>query len=118
MPNYTRSKAQALKIIAKSGQDVTRVAYAAAAYDTTLRKSVQTKTNSTRKGAIFDLGRGVTKLRGELIKKTDRQLLLDAEGPVEASDHFIVDEIDYTIVSIGGVNPAGTQVMYDLHLRA
>lgn len=122
MPNYTRSKAQALKIIAKSGQEVTQVVHTAGTYDSATRTTTPTTANITRQGALFDYGDigrpGVSQVRGELVKKTDKQLLVDGEAAIGIDDHFIVDGIEYKIVSIGGVNPAGIQVMYDLHLRA
>tara|TARA_R110000772_G_C13310282_1_gene440284 strand:+ start:19403 stop:19759 length:357 start_codon:yes stop_codon:yes gene_type:complete len=118
MPDYVKAKASALRQISGAGQDVTRVAYTAGTYDPATRKTTPTTANTTRKGVVFDIGAGVQKIRGELINKTDKQVYLDAEGSVEMDDHFIIQGVEFTIVSIGGINPAGTQVFYDLHLRA
>lgn len=115
--NYDRLAATSLRLLTKNGQDVTRRAYASGAYNPSTGESVQTTSDTTRKGVLLDFDSGKTTERGELVQVADKRLLLDAQGPVQQQDHFIVGTDEYTVVSIGEINPAGTPVLYDLHLR-
>ncbi len=108
--NYAQSAALALKLLTQFGQDVTRRSYTAGT-------SSPTTADTTRKGAIFDFRNGKTVERGTLIQVGDKQLYVDADDEINQQDHFIVGGVEYVIVSVGEVNPAGTRVLYDLHLR-
>lgn len=115
--DYANIAANALAALTDAGQDVTRRAYAAGAYDPATGAASITTTDTTRKGVIFDFGAGKTLERGALIQIGDKRLLLDATATATMTDHFIVGSDDYSVVSIGEVNPAGTPVLYDIHLR-
>lgn len=117
MSLYTDLAKTALRLLSQFGQTVTRREYTSATYDPLTGTAAQTFVDTSRKGAIFDFGPGVTSVRGQLIQITDKQLLLDATGPVTADDHFIVGGTEYTVVTLSETNPAGTSVIYDLHLR-
>lgn len=108
--NYAKAALSAVSLITKFGRDITRVAY-------TLDDPPVTA-STTRVGALLDFGAGQTLERGTLIQASDKRLLLDANGEVNPQDHFIVGGKEFVIVSVGEVNPAGTRVLYDLHLRA
>lgn len=117
MSLYSDLAKTALSLLSQFGQTVTRREYVSGAYDPATGTAAQTFVDTSRKGALFDFGQGVTSVRGQLVQVTDRQLLLDATGPVTADDHFIAGGTEYTVVSLGEINPAGTPVIYDLHLR-
>lgn len=117
MSFYTDLAKTALGLLSQFGQTVTRRECVTAAYDPVTGTAVQTFVDTNRKGAIFDFGPGVTSVRGQLIQVTDKQLLLDASGPVTANDRFVVGNTEYTVVTLGETNPAGTPVIYELHLR-
>lgn len=117
MIDYTSLAGSTLAALTDAGQDVTRRAYTTGAYDTASGTASLTTTDTTRKGVILDFGAGKTLERGTLIQVGDKRLLLDAEGSVLPDDHFIIGGAEYTIVSIGEINPAGTPVLYDIHLR-
>ena len=118
MVDYTKSAASALKMLTKFGQSVTRRSYTAGTYDPATGLVTPTTADTTRKGALFDFGEGQTLERGTLIQSGDKRLLLDATATVLPQDHFIIGGTENVIVSIGEINPAGTVVLYDLHLRA
>ncbi len=79
---------------------------------------MQTTSESVRHGLLWDLGDSGAYYRGKLIELSDKKLMMDAEGQVNLKDHVIVDGTEYKIVSIGGLNPSGTRIFFDLHLRA
>lgn len=115
--DYSEVAANALETLTEFGQDVTRRSYTAGTYDTATGLVTPTTADTTRKGAIFDFGAGQTLERGALIQVGDKRLLLDASATVSPQDHIIVGSKEYVIISMGEINPAGTSVLYDLHLR-
>lgn len=119
--NYSKSAATARKLLTKFGRTVTRRTYTAGAYDPATGTSTPTTADTSRIGALFDYNdktsQGQQYVRGTLVIAGDKQLLLDAEGAAAATDHYIVGSAEYTVVSMAEINPAGTPVMYDLHLR-
>lgn len=117
---YASNAATALRLLTKFGQDVTRRAYSVGTYDVNTNTMTPTTADTVRKGALFDYSlqqAGAALAIGTLIQEGDKQLLLDATGPVELQDHFIIGGVEYTLVNIKVLNPAGTPVLYDLHIR-
>lgn len=118
MSLYANLAATAARLLAQFGQEVTLQPSAAATYDPA--SSVATAAagaDVARHGAIFDFGKGVTTVRGNLVQTTDRQLYLEPGVAPELSDTVLVGGEAFAIVSVGELNPGGTSVLYDLHLR-
>jgi hypothetical protein len=119
--DYTRSAATSLRMLAKFGQSVTRRAVTVGGYNTATGAATVTTADTTRTGVILDYNqqsRQSQSYAGEsLVLAGDRRLLLDAEGPVLMSDRFVVQSVEYSVVSIGETNPAGTPVLYDIQIR-
>lgn len=115
--DYAEIAANALETLTEFGQDVTRKSFTAGTYDPATGLVTPTTANTTRKGALFDFGAGQTLERGALIQGGDKRLLVDATATINPQDHFIIGGVEYVIVSIGEINPAGTPVLYDIHLR-
>lgn len=118
MPNYVKSRATALKMLTKFGQDVTRTIRTKGTYDPATGETSQSETTETRKGALLTFGRGEQYFNGSLIEISDKRLLVDGEGEVNAEDTFTVNGTEYHVVSIDELNPAGTRVFFDLQVRA
>ena len=117
MKDYSANAATALRMLTNYGQSVTRRTYSAGTYDPATGTTTPTTADTTRKGALFDIASGTTTVRGTLVQVSDKQLYLDAQGAAEVTDHYIADGDEYTVVSVGEINPAGTPVLFDLHLR-
>lgn len=115
--DYAHTAATSLKLLTRFGQNVTRRSYTVGTYDPATGAATTSTADTTRKGVLLDFGAGQTLERGTLIQGGDKRLLLDADAAPDPQDHFIVGGIEYVIVSIGEVNPAGTPVLYDIHLR-
>lgn len=115
--NYSEAVTSALETLTEFGSDVTRKSFTAGTYDPATGSVTPTTADTMRKGALFDFGAGQTLERGTLIQGGDKHLLVDATAQVALQDHFIVGGVEYVIVSIGEIAPAGTVVLYDLHLR-
>ena len=114
---YASNAATVLRLLTKYGQDVTLRSYTPGTYNPATGTATPTQTDTTRKGAIFDFGAGQTLERGTLIQGGDKRLLVDPTASINPQDHFIVGGVEYVIVSIGELNPAGTRILYDIHLR-
>lgn len=115
--DYTAIAASALASLTDAGRDVTQRTYTAGTYNPATGTTVPVTADVTRKGVVLDYAAGKTTERGTLIQIGDKRLLLDAESTVSPQDHFIIGSDEYVIVSVGEVNPAGTCVLYDIHLR-
>lgn len=125
MSFYDDLAATVLDTLTEFGQAVTRRAVTIGSYDPATGSAATTTADTTRRGAILDLGGSDTQpssggqfLRGSLIQVGDRRLLIDAEAAINPQDRFIVGAVEYCIISVGVVAPAGTAVLYDLHVRA
>ena len=115
--NYAKSAATALKLLTKFGRTVTRRNYTVGTYSPSTGANAVTYADTTWKGALLDFGAGKTLERGSLIQVGDKRLLLEAGAAPQLEDHMIVGSTEYAIISVGEVNPAGTSVLFDLHLR-
>lgn len=118
MSLYSNLATTAARLLAQFGQDVTLQPSAQATYNPATSVATSTAgTSVSRKGAIFDFGKGVTNVRGNLVQATDRQLLLEPGVAPKLSDAVVVGGATFAIVSVGELSPGGVPVLYDLHLR-
>jgi hypothetical protein len=118
--DYARSQATALRLLGSFGQAVTRRTVTAGAYSPSTGSATVTTADTSRTGAILDYSgsqQGERYIRGNLVKGEDRQLLLDGTGPAELSDRYVIGGTEYAVVSVSEIAPAGTIVMFDIHLR-
>ncbi len=117
MSFYGKLADTALGLLAKFGRDVTRIASTVGTYDPATGSAVETTVSTQRTGVLLGFGENITHFNGTQIEKTDKQLLLDANGPVELGDRFQIGSDLYTVVSNDPVSPAGVVVLNQVHLR-
>lgn len=117
MSFYTELADTSLEMLTEFGQDVTRTTNSEGTYDPSTGAVTQSTASTTRKGAAFPFSGGVTQIRGSLIQSGDIQLFLDAEGSVAITDRYTIGSTVYGVVSYEEYSPAGTAVLYALHLR-
>ena len=115
MSFYDDMAAVSLGLLTEFGQAVTHRTYTTGTYNPATGTTTPATADTTRKGALFDIR--TTTVRGELVQVSDKQLLVDGSAAINLRDRFIVNSVEYIIVSLGEINPAGTRVMYDLHVR-
>jgi hypothetical protein len=117
--NYARIAATSIRLLAKFGAPVTLRDKALGTYDpATGAVTAAAPADKVRNGALLDFGAGqVLAPGGGLIQAGDKRLLLEPGSVPGLEDNVIAGGIEYVIKGIGEVNPAGTPVMYDLHLR-
>jgi hypothetical protein len=115
--DYAKSASTATRLLTQFGQAITRTIVTAGAYNLTTDTVTQTETNQSRIGVILDFPDALQNMRGNLIQVYDKRLYLDPNGSVELTDRYTIGAVQYTVISISETNPAGTVVLYDLHLR-
>jgi len=118
--SYEQTAARASATLARKGRDVILRQIAEGTYDTdTGAVTAPAPTDSTLNGALFDFAAGVTTVRGTLVQAGDKELYLEAKaGIVPNPRHLVVVGADtYKVLSMVEINPAGTPVLYTLHLR-
>lgn len=116
--NYAGLANTAHALLQSAGRSVTLRIFTAGTYDLSTGKETSTSSDQTRQGVLFDFAAGKTTERGNLIEGTDKRLILDAKNTAPSmKDEIVVGSDIYKIISIGEIDPAGTPVIYDLHLR-
>lgn len=71
-----------------------------------------------RLGLLLDWSEGLTEERGTAIRQGDKKLYMEAGIVPSMEDQIITaDGTVYGIVGISELNPAGTVLLYTLHLR-
>jgi len=115
--NYPAIQKDVASLIKEFGQVVTCKKYNLSTYDTTTGISTPIIKNKKRNGVVASIGDGKTLDPGTLIQNGDIRLLLDASSAVDPQDHYVVQNVEYTIISIKEISPAGIICYYDLHLR-
>lgn len=114
---YDRAAATAVRLIDRYGRAVTLRSIAPGTYNTATGVATTTPTNVSRNGALLPFGTGQTTERGNLILAGDQRLLLEPGIVPKPEDRIVVGSDIYEIVSFVELNPAGTSVYFDLHLR-
>jgi hypothetical protein len=118
---YSNLQATASRLLASKGQAVTLQSMQAGTYDPDTSLNTQAApTAFTLRGVLLDFAAGKEREGGELVQAGDKELYLEAKaGQAPKIDDKVVmaDGTVYTVLSVGEVNPAGTPVVYDLHLR-
>ena len=115
--SYADTQANVLAILSRKGQAVTRTTNTPGAYDPATGTSTPSTADTTRKGVLLPFNAGVMTVRGVMVEAEDQQLYLDATAAVDINDKFTVNSKVYTAVSFEEYSPAGTAVMYVIHLR-
>lgn len=119
MSTYNKLAASAAKLLVKFGRDVVLVDVTLGTYNpATGTVAGGSSANVTRKGALFDFKDGQTTAAGGLIQTGDKKMLLDSSAPApKVEDKVSLDGIKWAVKGVKEVNPGGTPVIYELHLR-
>lgn len=115
--DYGSIQALGTELLTEYGSSVTHHSNTPGAYDVTTGASPVTVVNKAMQGVLFDFGAGQTSVGGTLVQAGDKRLLVDSSATVFVSDEFTVNSIRYRVIGRGEINPAGTVILYDLHLR-
>ncbi len=115
MVDYAKTAETATKLLTKFGQDLTVRNYTNESYNPATGKNVKTYSDTTVKGAVFSFGTGDAS--AELIQAGDRKAIITSEVTPQLEDHLIIGTKVYVIKNIKELNPAGTSIIFQLHIR-
>lgn len=114
--DYTATAATALRLLQRFGAAATLKRTSAAAYDPATGTSAETVTSLSTTAAVFDYPQKY--VDGTLILVGDKQAYLAATHEPKQGDALTWwGGVDYTVVSVKAVAPAGVAVLYEVQIR-
>jgi len=115
---YEQDAIDARATLLADGQLVRVRVFSESEYDEEAGEAIRTHVDTNVPGAIFDFFFGAVAQTGTEIEKGDKRLYLASDVEISPGNVEIkVGSIDYQVVGMREVNPAGVVVLYDLHLR-
>jgi hypothetical protein len=115
--NYNSIKGTARSLLAKFGQSMTLVKTTSNSYDTTTGANTLTTSSTTDIGVILPYGDGLKSTTDSLIKQDDQQVFIQMSVVPSVTDKITINSVDYDIVSVKAIEPAGINVLYELQVR-
>lgn len=114
--SYSGLADTATRLIARFGQAVTQHVPSASgdAFNPTL-----TDTDYTVTGAVIEFER--SEVDGSVVRETDRRVFLSVAGmsvPVAVGHALTIGGIRHRVQNVKPINPGGTVLCYDVHVRA
>jgi hypothetical protein len=116
--DYTRSLATARRLLSNFGQDGTLTQTTGGTYDeTTGTVGTPTVTTTTDKCVVLEYAKGLVNMPDSLIKMGDKKILTQMSVIPTTADTFTVNSVIYTIIGVKSLEPAGINLLYELHCR-
>jgi len=116
--DYAELATLASELLAEFGRDITLRSLNSGAYDyDTSLVATPAPTDVVRKAAVFDFQEGETEFNGNLIKMGDKRLLMEPGVVPTVANQVFIAGVGFEVLSVGEINPAGTPVVYSLHIR-
>lgn len=115
--DYAEIAGTAAEILAEFGRIVTLRRTSVGAYDPVTGVNTTTTSDTARKGALFDFPASQERTQAGMILQKDKKLIMEAGVVPTIQDKVIVGSDEYTNLGLAETNPAGTPVVYTLHLR-
>lgn len=116
--NYSNIAAIATKVIADFGKSLTLRNAGTSTYDPATGVNTLVTTDVTIIGTLFDIDKGRKMAAGGLVEMGDKECLIDSTSAPVIGGKVIDGTVEYSILGFEEINPAGTSIMYTLHLRA
>jgi len=120
MSFYSNLATTAARLLAQFGQDVEIIRVTQGDYSPDDGIAAAPEIGQVFKGAVFDVQAGVKEIRGQLVQADDKEMILESTAQPKAADKVKVPAIGgsvYAILSVDTLAPAGTAVIYKVHLR-
>ena len=115
--NYNSIKGTARSLLAKFGQSMTLVKTTSDSYNTTTGANTLTTSSTTDLGVILPYGDALNSAPDSLVKQNDQQIFIQMATVPSVTDKITVAGVDYNIVSVKAIEPAGVNVLYELQVR-
>lgn len=119
MFDYAKSAATALKLLTKFGASGTLTKRTEGSYDPATGSNTITETAYTVKSVLLNYKFSEMNDTDSLIQDKDRKIIMQATTVTpDTSDTFTFNGTAYRIINVKTLNPAGTSVIHELHVRA
>lgn len=116
--NYAGSAATALKLLTNFGANATLIKRAEGDYNPETGSNTITETSYSVKAVLLNYKFNETNTVGSLIQAKDRKVIMQATTVTpDVSDTFTISGVTYRIINVKTLNPAGTSVIHELHVR-
>jgi len=113
--DYPRTAATALRLLQRFGAVATLKRSSVAAYDPSTGTAAETPTSLSTTACVFDYPQKY--VDGTLILVGDKQAYLSAEQLPKQGDVLAWQSVDYTVITVKAIAPAGVAVLYEVQLR-
>lgn len=113
--DYAKTAATALRLLQRFGASATLKRTSAGAYDPDTGTSAQTETSLSTTACVFDYD--AKYVDGTLILVGDKYAYLSSEQVPKQGDVLTWQSVDYTVIAVKAVAPAGTAVLHEVQLR-
>ena len=115
--NYTGLKATARKLLANFGQSMTFSRESEPVYDNETNTVTSTTITFSDKGVIFPFGKGVSNVNGSIIQTGDQEVFWQGSTEPKPTDKLTVNGVDYNVIAVMPIEPAGVNVLYQIQVR-
>lgn len=118
--DYAKLALGADRSIRRAGRAVTLRRITNSAYDAATSKTTTATLNQNGMGVLFPYAPGIAEQSGGLIRSDDQYCLLSVVGisfEPQTGDILIVGSVQYKVMRVDLLKPAGTAVLYTLQVR-
>jgi len=113
--NYPATAATATRLLERFGAAATLKRQSGTAYDPATGTSTQTYTSYATTAAVFDYAQKY--IDGTLVKQGDQLAYCAPAVTPEQGDRFTWNGVDYSVIAVKAVSPAGVPVLYEVQIR-
>ena len=113
--DYANTAATALRLLGRFGASATLKREVSGAYDPATGTAPVTETSLTTTACVFDYPQKY--VDGTLILAGDKQAYLASAPVPKQGDKLTWQAVDYTVVNVKAIAPAGVAVLYEAQLR-
>lgn len=113
--DYAATAATATRLLQRFGASATLKRQAVGAYNPATGAAAVTPTSLTTTAAVFDYPQRY--VDGTLVKQGDKQAFMAATYMPAQGDVLAWQGVDYQVIAVKAVSPAGTPVLYECQIR-
>jgi len=113
--DYAKTAATALRLLERFGAAATLKRQTAGSYDPATGSDTVTETSLSTTACVFDYAQKY--VDGTLILAGDKQAYLASAPVPKQGDRLAWMSVDYTVIAVKAVAPAGAAVLYEAQLR-
>jgi hypothetical protein len=115
--DYAKMQLTAQQLLAKFGAPITLRKVTEGGYDPTTSTNTVSSVDTAFQGVVLKFGADTYEYKGELLQAADRKVLLEGAANPALRDRIVIGGVVHAIISATDISPAGTVVLWELHVR-